>query len=200
MEKLLERFRKFKLRERLLLVTATIVLLYLGIDKIAITPFFKSINETKDRLDTQKKLLKKYHLFAINKKKYEARLSELEQYYTSLEGKFLTEETEELASAKLQEMINNLAKKNGLVVARSTALKKDVFYKKPYLVALSINIEINDLDGTQKLQNFLYDIEYNSDKLLFIDSLKIKTLGLDVIKGATVSSTLTAIAAIGKKL
>ena len=199
MEKLLERFGKFKLRERLLLIIAILVLFYLGIDKVAITPFFKSINETKDRLETQKKLLKKYHLFAINKKKYEARLSELEQYYTNLEGKFLTEETEELASAKLQEMVSNLAKKNGLVVARSTALKKDVLYKKPYLVALSINIEINDMDGTQKLQNFLYEIEYNSDKLLFIDSLKIKTLGMDVIKGATVSSTLTAIASIGKK-
>ena len=199
MEKLLERFGKFKLRERLLLIIAILVLFYLSIDKIAITPFFKSIHETRDRLETQRKLLKKYHLFAINKKTYEARLSELEQYYTNLEGKFLTEETEELASAKLQEMVNNLAKKNGLVVARSTALKKDVLYKKPYLVALSINIEINDLDGTQKLQNFLYDIEYNSDKLLFIDNLKIKTLGMDVIKGATVSSTLTAIASIGKK-
>lgn len=200
MEKLLERFRKFKLRERLLLGIAMIVFLYLGIDKIAITPFFKSINETKEQLDTQNKLLKKYHLFAINKKKYEARLSELGQYYTNLESKFFTEETEELASAKLQEMINNLAKNNGLVVARSTAMKKDVLYKKPYLVALSINIEINDLDSTQKIQKFLYDIEYNSDKLLFIDSLKIKTLGLDVIKGATFSSNLTAIASIGKKL
>lgn len=199
MEKLLERFGKFKLRERLLLIIAILVLLYLGIDRVAVTPFFKSIHETSDRLETQRKLLKKYHLFAINKKKYEARLSELEQYYTNLEGKFLTEETEELASAKLQEMVNNLAKKNGLVVARSTALKKEVLYKKPYLVALSINIEINDVDGTQKLQNFLYDIEYNSDKLLFIDTLKIKTLGMDVIKGATVSSTLTAIASIGKK-
>lgn len=199
MEKLLERFGKFKLRERLLLIIAILVLLYLGIDRVAVTPFFKSIHETSDRLETQRKLLKKYHLFAINKKKYEARLSELEQYYTNLEGKFLTEETEELASAKLQEMVNNLAKKNGLVVARSTALKKDVLYKKPYLVALSINIEINDMDGTQKLQTFLYDIEYNSDKLLFIDTLKIKTLGMDVIKGATVSSTLTAIASIGKK-
>ncbi|MEK7289747.1 MAG: GspMb/PilO family protein [Planctomycetota bacterium] len=199
MEKLLERFGKFKLRERLLLIIAILVLFYLSIDKIAITPFFKSIHETKDRLETQRKLLKKYHLFAINKMKYEARLSELEQYYTNLEGKFLTEETEELASAKLQEMVSNLAKKNGLVVARSTALKKDVLNKKPYLVALSINIEINDMDGTQKLQNFLYDIEYNSDKLLFIDTLKIKTLGMDVIKGATVSSTLTAIASIGKK-
>ena len=96
-------------------------------------------------------------------------------------------------------MVSNLAKKHGLVVARSTALKKEVLNKKPYLVVLSINIEINDMDGTQKLQKFLYDIEYNSDKLLFIDNLKIKTLGMDVIKGATVSSTLTAIASIEKK-
>ena len=96
-------------------------------------------------------------------------------------------------------MINNLATKNGLVVSRSTALKKEVINKKPYLIAMSINFEISDLDSSQKLQNFLYDIEYNNDKLLFIDNLRIKTLGLNVIKGATISSTLTAIASIGKK-
>jgi len=65
---------------------------------------------------------------------------------------------------------------------------------------MSINFEISNLDSSQKLQNFLYDIEYNNDKLLFIDNLRIKTLGLNVIKGATISSTLTAIASIGKKL
>ena len=96
-------------------------------------------------------------------------------------------------------MINNLATKNGLIVSRSTALKKEIINKKPYLIELSINFELSDLDNSQKLQNFLYDIEYNSDKLLFLDNLKIKTLGLNVVKGATVSSTLTAIASIEKK-
>ena len=96
-------------------------------------------------------------------------------------------------------MINNLATKNGLIVSRSTALKKEIINKKPYLIELSINFELSDLDNSQKLQNFLYDIEYNNDKLLFLDNLKIKTLGLNVVKGATVSSTLTAIASIEKK-
>lgn len=199
MGKLIELFRKFKVRERVLLVVVLIVLFYIGIDRVAIAPFFKSINETKERLETQEKLLRKYYSFAANKKQYENRLDDLEQYYTKLQGKFLTEETEELASAKLQEMINNLATKNGLVVSRSTALKKEVINKKPYLIVLSINFEISDLDNSQRLQNFLYDIEYNNDKLLFIDNLRIKTLGLNVVKGATISSTLTAIASIEKK-
>ncbi len=85
-------------------------------------------------------------------------------------------------------------------MSRSTALKKEIINKKPYLIAMSINFEISDLDSSQKLQNFLYDIEYNNGKLLFIDNLRIKTLGLNVVKGATISSTLTAIASIGKKL
>lgn len=182
-----------------MLVVAIIVIFYMGLDRGVITPFFKSINETKDRLETQKKLLMKYYSFAANKKQYESRLGELEQYYAKLQEKILSEETEELASAKLQEMINNLATKNGLVVSRSTALKKEVINKNPYLIAMSINFEISDLDSSQKLQNFLYDIEYNSDKLLFVNSLRIKTMGLNVVKGATISSTLTAIASIGKK-
>ena len=196
MGRFLELFYRLKIRERILLVVALIVLLYMSLDRVVITPFFKSINETKERLETQKKLLMKYYSFAANKKQYETRLVELEQYYAKLQEKFLSEETEELASAKLQEMINNLATKNGLVVSRSTAIKKEVINKKPYLIAMSINFEISDLDSSQKLQNFLYDIEYNNGKLLFIDNLRIKTLGLNVVKGATISSTFTAIASI----
>ncbi len=199
MERFLELFRRLKVRERALIVAAIIVLFYIGIDRVVVAPFFKSINETKERLETQKQLLMKYYSFAANRQQYETRLTDLEQYYTKFQEKFLSEETEELASAKLQEIINNLATKNGLVVSRSTALKKEVINKKPYLIALSINFEINDIDSSKKLRNFLYDIEYNGDKLLFIDNLRIKTLGLNVIKGATISSTLMAIASIEKK-
>ena len=196
MGKLLERFRKFKTRERVLLIVSIIVLFYIGIDRIVVTPFLKSINETKERLETQKKLLKKYYSFVINKKQYETRLNVLEQYYLELQDKFLSEKTEDIASAKLQDIIDELADNNGLDVTRSTVLKKEVINKNPYLIAISINVEINDIDSSQKLQNFLYSIEYNNDKLLFIDDIKIKTLGLSVIKGATVSSTFTAIASI----
>jgi hypothetical protein len=183
----------------MLLILSLLVLFYFGMDKLLISPFLKSIKETKERLETQEKLLNKYYSFAANKKQYEAILDELKKYYEKLQGKFLSEETEELASAKLQEIINNLATKSGLVVSRSTALKKEIINKNPHLIALSINFEINDLDSTQKLQTFLHDIEYNTDKLLFINSLRIKTLGLKVVKGASISSTLTAIAIIGKK-
>lgn len=194
-----ELFYKFKLRERVLLIVAVIVLSYIGIDRVLITPFFQSINETKERLEAQTQLLKKYYSFVANKKQYETRLTDLEQYYVAYQGKFLSEETEELASAKLQEIINTLATRNGLVVSRSTALKKQIMNKKPYLIELSINFEISNLDNSQKLRDFLYDIEHNNEKLLFLDNLKIKTLGLNVVKGATISSTLTAIAAIEKK-
>lgn len=199
MRRLLERFQKFKVRERVFLIVALAILFYISIDRVVITPFFQSINETKERLETQERLLKKYYSFAARKKYYETRLNDLEQYYTKFQENFLSEETEDLASAKLQEIINNLATRNGLVVSRSTALKKEIINKNPYLIVLSINFEITDLDNSQKLQKFLYDIEYNNDKLLFIDNLRIKTLGLNVIKGATVSSTLMAIASIEKK-
>jgi len=195
-----ELFKRLKVRERVMLFVALTVLFYFALDRGVISPFIKSIQETNERLETQKKLLQKYYSVVNNKKQYETVLSNYEQYYAELQEKFLSEKTEELASAKLQEIINNLATKNGLVVSSSTALKKEVINKKPYLIALSINFEISDIDNTQKLQNFLYDIEYNKEKLLFLDNLRIKTLGLNVIKGATISSTLTAIASVEKKL
>ncbi|MDR4508803.1 MAG: type II secretion system protein M [Candidatus Brocadiaceae bacterium] len=200
MERLFEIFGKYNLREKILIVTASVVVLYFGVDRFAISPFFKSINETRELLDTQKKLLGKYHAFVAQKKHYEERVKDLEHYYAQLQDKFLFEETEELASAKLQEIVNTLAKKNGLSVSRSTSLKKEVINKAPYLIALSINFEIRDLDSIQKMQKFLYDIECNNEKLLFLNNLRIKTIGLNVIKGASMSSTLTAIAAIEKKL
>ncbi|KAB2836545.1 MAG: hypothetical protein F9K48_01540, partial [Candidatus Brocadia sp.] len=82
MEKFSELFHKFKLRERVLVIVAIVVLLFIGIDRVVISTFFESINETKERLETQKQLLKKYYSFAANKKQYETRLADLEQYYT----------------------------------------------------------------------------------------------------------------------
>ncbi len=196
MEKLLERFKRFKTRERVLLIAAIIVLFYIGIDRMAITPFLKSITETKERLETQQKLLTKYRSFVTNKKQYETRLNDLEQYYAELKDKFLSEKTEDIASAKLQDIVDELADKIGFDVARSTVLKKEIINKNPYLIAISINVEINDINSSQKLQSFLHSIEYNNDILLFIDDIRIKTLGLSAVKGATISSTFTAIASI----
>lgn len=67
-------------------------------------------------------------------------------------------------------------------------------------MALSVNIEVYEINSARDLQNFLYDVEYKNDKILFIDNLRIKTLGHDTIRGATISSTLTAIACIEKRL
>lgn len=199
MERLIEVFRRFKVRERVLLIAAIIVLFYIGIDRVIVTPFFTSIKETKQMLETKEKLLEKSYQFIANKEQYEERLSELEHYYEKMKKKFFYEETEELASAKLQEIVNNIAKKNGLVVSRSTALKKNVVNKNPYLIALSINIEISNISSTEELRNFLYDIEYDSAKTLFINNLRIKALGLKAVKGAILNSTLTAVAFIEKK-
>jgi general secretion pathway protein M len=199
MAKSSELFKRMKTRERVLLIVAILVLFCIGVDRYMVSPFLESINETKEQLDHQEKLLSKYYSFVVNKKRYEARLEELDKYYASFREKFLLEETEELAYAKLQELINNLANKNKLVVSRSTALKKEVIDKTPYLIALTISFDISDFDSSQKLQSFLYDIEYNNEKLLFVDSIRIKTLGLNITKGATISAVLTAIASIEKK-
>lgn len=68
MGKFPELLYKIKMRERVLLIVAVFVLLFIGIDRAVITPFFTSINETKERLETQKQLLKKYYSFIANKK------------------------------------------------------------------------------------------------------------------------------------
>ena len=64
MGRFLELFYRLKIRERTLLVVALIVIFYMSLDRVVVKPFFKSINETKERLETQKKLLMKYYSFA----------------------------------------------------------------------------------------------------------------------------------------
>ena len=104
-----------------------------------------------------------------------------------------------MASAKLQELAKNIARRNGLSISRSIAAKKRIITDEPNLVAISANFEINEIDQVEKLKSFLYDLEYNEEKLYFVNDIKIKGIGVDKIQGISVSTTLMVIASIGNK-
>jgi hypothetical protein len=110
-----------------------------------------------------------------------------------------------LAQAKLQNYIKSVARKNGLIISRSSAQKVEIINDEPHLILVYARVEINDIDKIKKLQKFLYNIEYNNEKLIFVDDLKIKSTGFTTTKGVSATIKLFAIAkleakALGRKV
>ncbi len=199
MNKLLEKFNNLKKREKVLLVVSLIVAASLLVNKIIITPVFSSLNEVTEKYNSKHLLLSKYHEFMANEEEYSGKLESLEDEFKILEKKILKFETEELASAKLQELVKTIAKRNGLSISRSFGGKNSVITEDPYLVAISANFEINDVNQVKKLRTFLYDLECNKDKLFFVNDIKVKGVGINTITNISFSTTLSIIASIKKK-
>lgn len=199
MKKLKQSIGNLKRREKTLVFAAIIVCAVLLINKVLIVPAFKSLNAVSEKYEAKDLLLKKYYDFMSNEEWYAKKLKSLEDEYKILEGRILKYGTEELASAKLQELAKNIARRNGLSISRSIAAKKRIITDEPYLVAISANFEINEINQVEKLKSFLYDLEYNEEKLYFVNDIKIKGIGVDKIQGISVSTTLAVIASIGNK-
>lgn len=190
---------RLKNREKALIIAILIICSILVVNKFIIRPSFDSLNEVRLKYESKSLLLGKYYDFMANEKWYSENLDLLEADFKLLEGKILKFGTEELASAKLQELVKNIAKRNGLTISRSIASKKRVVSEEPYLAAISANFEINDVNSIKNLSAFLYDLEYNDDKLFFVNDIKVKGIGVDVISGVSISTTLAIIASIDKR-
>lgn len=199
MGRLTEKFNSIRRRERVLLIVAVLTGSILLINKLIIDPVFNSLSEVTDKYDSKELLLSKYYEFLTHEDQYTEKLNGLESEFKILEGKILKFETEELASAKLQELAKNIAIRNGLSISRSFGGKNRVITEDPYLVSISANFEINDVDKMRKVETFLYDLEYNKDKLFFVNDIKVKGVGLNEISSISFSTTLSIIASINKK-
>lgn len=192
-------FSNLKRREKVLAIMALVVCGFLLINKLFIGPTFKSLSEVSEKYKSKNLLLSKYYNFISNEKWYSEKLRSFEDEYNILEGKILNFETEELASAKLQELAKNIARSNGLSISRSIAAKKRVITEDPHLVSISANFEINDVNQLKKLRTFLYDLEYNKENLFFVNDIKVKGIGLEKVEGISISTTLAVIASISKR-
>ena len=187
-----------KRREKVLLLLAITISIFLLVNKLIIEPGFQSLNDVTKEYETKRLLLSKYYDFVSNESLYTEKLDSLRDEYSVLKGKILDFETEELASAKLQEIVKNIARRNGLSIAKSIAAKKRVIRKDPYLLFISANFEINHIKQMGKLKSFLYDLEYNNEKLFLVNNLKIKGIGIKDIQGISVITTLAVLASINK--
>lgn len=173
---------------------AVFILIVIILDRLFFSHLYHSLNTLDEELSLKKDLLTKYYSTIAMKDAYRKRLDELKAYYSSIENRLFLYGTVDLAQAKLQEFVKNVAMKNGIIVSRSSAKKGEIINENPNLMLIYGDFEINDIDKIEKLQSFLHNIEYKSEKLIFVDELKIKGTGFNMTKGVSVSIKLFTIA------
>ena len=200
-----QQLNKLNKRTQIFLSIAVVLLIVIICDWLSFNPFHSTSGSLNDELALKKELFAKYKIAINNKDAYEVQLNRLKEIYNSNEKKFIQSKTEDLAQAKLQDYVKSAARKSGLIISRSSAQKVEIINAKPQLMLVYARVEINDIDKIKKLQKFLYNIEYDSESLVFVDDLKIKSTGFTTTRGVSATIKLSAIAkietkALGKKV
>ncbi|MHC4183591.1 MAG: hypothetical protein ACYSR0_09605 [Planctomycetota bacterium] len=190
---------KFNKRAIIFSCIAMVILMVIVLDRLSFGSFFQSINNMDEELSLKKDLLIKYNTTISMKDSYEKKLNAWKDSYNFIENRLFQCKTEDLAQAKLQEFVKNVARQNGLIVSRSSTQKGEIINDDPHLMLVYAKVEINDIDKIKKLQIFLYNIEYEQKNLIFIDDLKLRSSGFEISRGVSVSITLFTIAKLETK-
>ena len=173
---------------------AVFIFIMIILDRVFFSHLYHSTSKLDEELSLKRGLLTKYYATIGMKETYKKKLNELRTSYSSIENKLFVCRTVDLAQAKLQEFVKNVARRNGIIVSRSSAKKGEIINEHSHLMLIYGNFEIHDIDKIKRLQSFLYNIEYKNKKLIFIDDLKIKGTGFDATKGVSISIRLFTIA------
>lgn len=186
-------------RTLIFLSIAVVLLLVVVCDQLSFNPFNSSSGNLNEELALKKSLFVKYNSVISKRELYEKQLLELKDTYSSLDTKFIKSKTEDLAQAQLQDFVKGVARKSGLIISRSSAQNVEILNDEPPLLLVYARVEIKEIDKIKKLQKFLYNIEYNNQKLIFVDDLKIKSTGFTTTKGVSAIIKLFAIAKLEAK-
>ena len=190
---------KLNKRTIILLSIAVVILFVVIFDSLSFLSFSHSLKNVGEGLSLKKDLLIKYNVEISMKDSYEKKLNELRGSYNSIENKLFQCKTEDLAQAKLQEYVKDIARRSGLIISRSSAQKGKIVSDDRHLMLVYVRVEITDIDRIKKLQKFLYNIEYDKEKFLFVDDIKIKGVGFDTTKGVSTIIKLFTLAKLEAK-
>ncbi len=191
---------KLNKRTVIFLSIAVVLLIVIIGDRLSFNPFYNASGNLNDELTLKKELFSKYNTLISKKDSYEKQLIKLKDTYSFYEKKFILSKTEDLAQARLQDYIKSVARKSGLIISRSSAQKVEIINEEPHLMLVYASVVINDIDKIKKLQKFLYNIEYNNEKLIFVDDLKIKSTGFTNTEGVSATIKLFAIAKLDTRI
>ena len=198
--KMRQQLNQLNKRAMIFLSIAVVLLIVIVCDQLSFNPFNSSSGSLNEELALKKSLFIKYNSVISKKELYEKQLLELKDSYSSLDTKFIKSKTEDLAQAQLQDYVKGVARKSGLIISRSSAQNVEILNEEPQLLLVFARVEIKEIDKVKKLQKFLYNIEYNDKKLIFVDDLKIKSTGFTTTKGVSAIIKLFAVAKLEAKV
>ncbi len=164
-----QQLKKLNKRTLIFLSIAVALFIFIICDWLLFYSFHSTSGNLNDELVLKKELFTKYSIEISKKDAYETQLIKLKESYNSYEKKLIQSKTEDLAQAKLQDYVKSIARKSGLIISRSSGQKVEIINDNAHLVLVYARVEINDIDVIKKLQKFLYNIEYDSKTLVFVD-------------------------------
>jgi len=154
---------------RLVLATLAILALFLA-RYVVVTPFLERREWVQSQLELQPQLLEKNLRFLVRKDELTAGLEASRSEIKAREPKLLTGDTPSVNASELQELVQNLATKEGTQVITTRVLNPDslgVFSK------ISIQLELGG--QIDQIANLIRGIE-NSPKMLLVDEIVIRSL------------------------
>lgn len=192
--KMMQQLNQLNKRTLIFLSVAVALLIVIICDQFSLNPFNNPSGSLNEKLELKKDLFVKYSTVISKRGLYEKQLLNLRDTYSALDTKFIKSKTGDLAQAQLQDYVKGVARKCGLIISRSSAQNVEILNDNPQLLLAYVRIEIKEIDKIKKLQKFLYNMEYNNKKLIFVDDLKIKSTGFTTTKGVSATIKLFAIA------
>jgi hypothetical protein len=160
---------KFKSkRERyVVFVTLGCVVVFLAVTLI-IRPFLAKQRNIREEIPVKTKQLETYRQFIAGRSQIEKNLNQLQELSKTHYQKLLSGDTQPIAAANLQNILNTFSAKNLISIKSEKVLDAKVL---DFFTQIPVQIEF--ITTITNLTNFLYDIE-NNEKALIIPDLNIR--------------------------
>lgn len=157
---------------RLLLITLAALLTVAVVVRSVVDYRTERMQELKDRYETKRMEYDRYARLLANRDMFVKMQAELDSVQKGVVGtRFLTAPSIALAEVRFQDLVDAVAKKNGLsIISRKMLKAVDTGDLKEMRVSISCRTEIGVLN------DFLYDIAAQ-DAAMFVESMDIKRLG-----------------------
>ena len=158
---------KINKQKKYILIAGAIILLFGLAYRLA--PFFQGVGPSDTEIDLKEERLKKYRQMLGQATDLEAELISLNRFLDRLEAGLLTGKTPSLAAADIQNILSDIAGRNGVEIKTVRVLKHQELEEKIYQ---SIPVQFFISSDISQLRTILYSIR-SSPKNLTVQKLDI---------------------------
>ena len=162
---------KINKQKKYILIAGAVILFFGLIYRLA--PFFQDVGRADTEIILKEKRLEKYRQMLRQATDLEARLISLNRSLDRLEAGLLTGKTPSLAAVDIQNILNDIAGRNGVDIKTVRVLKHQALEEELYL---RIPIQFSISSDIGQLKKILYSIRSSSK------NLTVQKLDINVVK------------------